>query len=71
MFNEIYSRSFSFAYIVVINMVMAMFYYCVENQSINVLNIGMPLMITNFFMNKKLKSLVVLLIILNENIYTI
>lgn len=50
-----------------------MFYYCVENQSINLLNIGMPLMITNFFMNKKLKSLVVLLIILNENtgIYTI
>lgn len=51
-----------------INMVMAMFYYCVENQLINVLNIGMSLMITNCFMNKKFKSLVVLFLM---KIYTI
>lgn len=43
-----------------INMVMAMFYYCVENQSINLLNINLPLIITNCFIDKKFKSLVVL-----------
>lgn len=46
-----------------LNMVMAMFYYSVENQSINLLNINMPLIFTNCFMNKKFKSLVVLFLV--------